>query len=56
MVEFQCWGLEPIDFQPQVGFVAEGLESDTVFCDSNLQERVKESVGIIQVTHQFVNC
>ncbi|OBS81858.1 hypothetical protein A6R68_24152 [Neotoma lepida] len=58
-VEVERWSLEPIDFQPQVC-----LESETVFHDSNLrekdwtdcEERVQESVGIFQVTHQFVNC
>ncbi|XP_006879871.1 PREDICTED: UPF0587 protein C1orf123 homolog [Elephantulus edwardii] len=64
IVEFECRGLEPVDFQPQAGFAAEGLESGTVFSDINLQEKdwtdydekAQESVGIYEVTHQFVKC
>uniref|UniRef100_A0A452VBI7 CXXC motif containing zinc binding protein n=1 Tax=Ursus maritimus TaxID=29073 RepID=A0A452VBI7_URSMA len=40
VVEFECPGLEPVDFQPQAGFAAEGVESGTVFSDINLQEKV----------------
>ncbi|XP_052032908.1 CXXC motif containing zinc binding protein isoform X3 [Apodemus sylvaticus] len=39
IVEFECRGLEPVDFQPQAGFAAEGVESRTVFSDINLQEK-----------------
>ncbi|KAM7097545.1 CXXC motif containing zinc binding protein isoform 2-T2 [Molossus nigricans] len=64
IVEFECRGLEPVDFQPQAGFAAEGAESGTVFRDINLQEKdwtdydekAQESVGIYEVTHQFVKC
>ncbi|KAK7800117.1 hypothetical protein U0070_010188 [Myodes glareolus] len=64
IVEFECRGLEPIDFQPQAGFAAEGVESGTVFSDINLQEKdwtdydekAQESVGIFEVSHQFVKC
>ncbi|XP_030181154.1 CXXC motif containing zinc binding protein isoform X3 [Lynx canadensis] len=64
IVEFECRGLEPVDFQPQAGFAAEGVESGTVFSDINLQEKdwtdydekAQESVGIYEVTHQFVKC
>ncbi|XP_044800934.1 CXXC motif containing zinc binding protein isoform X2 [Bubalus kerabau] len=64
IVEFECRGLEPVDFQPQAGFAAEGVESGTVFSDINLQEKdwtdydekVQESVGIYEVAHQFVKC
>ncbi|XP_063143466.1 CXXC motif containing zinc binding protein isoform X1 [Rattus norvegicus] len=41
IVEFECRGLEPVDFQPQAGFAAEGVESGTVFSDINLQEKVR---------------
>ncbi|XP_053432512.1 CXXC motif containing zinc binding protein isoform X2 [Nycticebus coucang] len=41
IVEFECRGLEPVDFQPQAGFAAEGVESGTVFSDINLQEKPK---------------
>nr|XP_012301211.1 UPF0587 protein C1orf123 [Aotus nancymaae] len=64
IVEFECQGLEPVDFQPQAGFAAESVESGTVFSDINLQEKdwtdydekAQESVGIYEVTHQFVKC
>ncbi|XP_060087830.1 CXXC motif containing zinc binding protein [Heteronotia binoei] len=64
VVEFECRGLEPVDFQPQAGFVAEGAESGTPFTDINLlekdwndyDEKIKESVGIYEVTHRFVKC
>ncbi|XP_036899133.1 CXXC motif containing zinc binding protein isoform X1 [Sturnira hondurensis] len=64
IVEFECRGLEPVDFQPQAGFAAEGVESGTVFSDINLQEKdwtdydekARESVGIYEVAHQFVKC
>ncbi|XP_021797379.1 CXXC motif containing zinc binding protein isoform X3 [Papio anubis] len=46
------------------GFAAEGVESGTVFSDIDLQEKdwtdydekAQESVGIYEVTHQFVKC
>lgn len=41
IVEFECRGLEPVDFQPQAGFAADGVESGTVFSDINLQEKVR---------------
>ncbi|XP_058159547.1 CXXC motif containing zinc binding protein isoform X2 [Dasypus novemcinctus] len=64
IVEFECRGLEPVDFQPQAGFAAEGVDSGTVFSDINLEEKdwtdydekAQESVGIYEVTHQFVKC
>ncbi|XP_028834196.1 CXXC motif containing zinc binding protein [Denticeps clupeoides] len=64
MVQFECRGLEPVDFQPQAGFAAEGAESGTKFPEVNLLEKdwtdydenASESVGIYEVTHQFVKC
>nr|DBA17947.1 TPA: hypothetical protein GDO54_016250 [Pyxicephalus adspersus] len=64
IVEFECRGLEPIDFQPQAGFAAEGAETGTPFNEINLQEKdwtdydekAQESVGIYEVTHQFKKC
>ncbi|XP_053103158.1 CXXC motif containing zinc binding protein isoform X4 [Hemicordylus capensis] len=60
IVEFECRGLEPVDFQPQAGFVAEGAESGTPFNEINLlekdwndyDEKIKDSVGIYEVTHR----
>ncbi|RXM98365.1 UPF0587 protein C1orf123-like [Acipenser ruthenus] len=64
IVQFECRGLEPVDFQPQAGFAAEGAETGTPFTEINLQERdwndydekAKESVGIYEVAHQFIKC
>ncbi|XP_016897763.1 CXXC motif containing zinc binding protein isoform X2 [Cynoglossus semilaevis] len=64
MVQFECRGLEPVDFQPQAGFAAEGAETGTQFPEINLQEndwtdydeKAKESVGIYEVSHKFVKC
>uniref|UniRef100_A0A3B3RP03 CXXC motif containing zinc binding protein n=2 Tax=Paramormyrops kingsleyae TaxID=1676925 RepID=A0A3B3RP03_9TELE len=64
MVQFECRGLEPVDFQPQAGFSAQGAESGTPFPEINLLERdwndydekISESVGIYEVTHKFVKC
>ncbi|XP_074077505.1 CXXC motif containing zinc binding protein isoform X2 [Macrotis lagotis] len=64
IVEFECRGLEPVDFQPQAGFAAEGTETGTAFSDINLlekdwtdyDEKAQESVGIYEVTHKFVKC
>uniref|UniRef100_A0A665VK59 CXXC motif containing zinc binding protein n=1 Tax=Echeneis naucrates TaxID=173247 RepID=A0A665VK59_ECHNA len=64
MVQFECRGLEPVDFQPQAGFAAEGAESGTPFPEINLlekdwtdyDEKTKESVGIYEVTHKFIKC
>ncbi|XP_062920305.1 CXXC motif containing zinc binding protein isoform X2 [Mobula hypostoma] len=62
IVQFECRGLEPVDFQPQAGFTAEGTESGTQFDEINLlekdwndyDEKIQESVGIYDVTHKFV--
>uniref|UniRef100_A0A674PN81 CXXC motif containing zinc binding protein n=1 Tax=Takifugu rubripes TaxID=31033 RepID=A0A674PN81_TAKRU len=64
MVQFECRGLEPVDFQPQAGFVAEGTETGTPFPEVNLlekdwtdyDEKLAASVGIYEVTHQFKKC
>ncbi|KAJ0011798.1 hypothetical protein NQD34_012773 [Periophthalmus magnuspinnatus] len=64
MVQFECRGLEPVDFWPQAGFAAEGAESGTPFPEITLlekdwtdyDEKVNESVGIYEVTHKFIKC
>ncbi|MBN3302249.1 CXXC motif containing zinc binding protein [Amia ocellicauda] len=64
MVQFECRGLEPVDFQAQAGFAAQGAESGTPFSEINLQEgdwndydeKSKESVGIYEVTHKVIKC
>uniref|UniRef100_A0A7N4PMI5 CXXC motif containing zinc binding protein n=1 Tax=Sarcophilus harrisii TaxID=9305 RepID=A0A7N4PMI5_SARHA len=52
IVEFECRGLEPVDFQPQAGFAAEGAETGTTFSDINLLEKV-QSVGVRGVGRGF---
>ncbi|KAA0718892.1 UPF0587 protein C1orf123 [Triplophysa tibetana] len=64
IVQFECRGLEPVDFQPQAGFAAKGAETCTQFPEINLvekdwteyDEKARESVGIYEVTHQFIKC
>ncbi|XP_056671935.1 CXXC motif containing zinc binding protein-like [Monodelphis domestica] len=64
IMDFECWGLEPVDFQPQPGFAAEDTETGTTFSDINLlekdwmdyDEKAQESERIYEVTHQFVKC
>uniref|UniRef100_A0A6Q2X1Z7 CXXC motif containing zinc binding protein n=1 Tax=Esox lucius TaxID=8010 RepID=A0A6Q2X1Z7_ESOLU len=64
IVQFECRGLEPVDFQPQAGFAADGPESGTKFPEITLlekdwtdyDEKISESVGIYEVTHQFIKC
>uniref|UniRef100_A0A671K881 CXXC motif containing zinc binding protein n=1 Tax=Sinocyclocheilus anshuiensis TaxID=1608454 RepID=A0A671K881_9TELE len=64
IVQFECRGLEPVDFQPQAGFAASGAETSTQFPEINLQEKdwtdydekASESVGIYEVTYQFIKC
>lgn len=40
IVIFECRGLEPVDFEPRIGWEAEGSESGTLFPDINLTEKV----------------
>ncbi|XP_020624907.1 UPF0587 protein C1orf123 homolog isoform X1 [Orbicella faveolata] len=62
MVAFDCRGLEPVDFSPRGGFVAEGVDSGSKFLEVNLtekdwsdyDEKASEAVGIYEVTHQFL--
>uniref|UniRef100_A0A3B3U916 CXXC motif containing zinc binding protein n=1 Tax=Poecilia latipinna TaxID=48699 RepID=A0A3B3U916_9TELE len=42
MVQFECRGLEPIDFQPQDW--------------NDYDDKAKECVGIYEVTHRFIKC
>ncbi|XP_014668654.1 PREDICTED: UPF0587 protein C1orf123-like [Priapulus caudatus] len=62
MVVFDCRGVEPTDFSPRTGFIAQGADSNTVFNDISLtekewadyDEKTKESVGIYEVEQKFV--
>eukprot|EP01135_Chromosphaera_perkinsii_P001111 Nk52_evm61s158 gene=Nk52_evmTU61s158 len=38
-VELECRGVEPIDYEPRVGFVCEGEESDLLFEEVDLSEK-----------------
>ncbi|VDM84924.1 unnamed protein product [Strongylus vulgaris] len=40
MLQFDCRGLEPFDFEPRNGWTAVGIESGTVFDDIDLSEKV----------------
>uniref|UniRef100_A0A3B3HWZ5 CXXC motif containing zinc binding protein n=1 Tax=Oryzias latipes TaxID=8090 RepID=A0A3B3HWZ5_ORYLA len=42
MVQFECRGLEPVDFQPQDW--------------TDYDEKASKSVGIYEVTHRFTKC
>ncbi|CAG0903345.1 unnamed protein product [Darwinula stevensoni] len=61
VVHFDCRGLEPVDFDARVGWVAEGTDTGTRFEDIDLKEKewvdyddkAKASVGIYEFEHQF---
>ncbi|WKY13286.1 hypothetical protein Q1695_004250 [Nippostrongylus brasiliensis] len=40
MIQLDCRGLEPIEFDPRMGWTAVGTESGTVFEDIDLSEKV----------------
>lgn len=62
VVAFDCRGVEPVDFSPRVGFVAEGEETGTPFNEVELttgewcdyDEKKGESVGVYEIEHKFV--
>ncbi|XP_033737813.1 CXXC motif containing zinc binding protein-like [Pecten maximus] len=62
MVVFDCRGMEPIDFSPRVGFMAEGAETGAKFPEVELtegdwvdyDEKQCESVGVYNIEHKFV--
>ena len=62
IVGFDCRGLEPFDFSPRIGFIAEGLESGTKFNEVNLEEKEwvdydeksNQSVGVYELEYKFV--
>lgn len=61
VVVFECRGMEPIDFSPRCGWVAEGTER-TLFDEVELQEgdwcdydeKTRQSVGVYDISHQFI--
>ncbi|XP_064607064.1 CXXC motif containing zinc binding protein-like [Liolophura sinensis] len=62
IVVFDCRGVEPTDFSPRTGFVAEGTDSGVQFNEITLSdgdwcdydERSKVSVGVYEFQHKFV--
>ncbi|VDI65263.1 CXXC motif containing zinc binding protein-like [Mytilus galloprovincialis] len=62
MVVFDCRGVEPIEFSPRVGFVAEGAESGTNFPEVELtegewcdyDEKASVPVGVSELGHKFI--
>ncbi|OPL20572.1 hypothetical protein AM593_10481, partial [Mytilus galloprovincialis] len=62
MVVFDCRGVEPIEFSPRVGFVAEGAESGTNFPEVELtegewfdyDEKASVSVAVGELGHKFI--
>uniref|UniRef100_A0AC34RAT9 Uncharacterized protein n=1 Tax=Panagrolaimus sp. JU765 TaxID=591449 RepID=A0AC34RAT9_9BILA len=62
IVKFDCRGLEPVDFDPRVGWRAIGVESGTVFEDIDLHdkewadydEKVNEPVEINNIGSRFI--
>jgi len=62
IVTFDCRGIEPIDFNPNVGWIAKVEGSSTVYHDIDLSQKewveydtkIKESVGIYDFEHQFI--
>lgn len=61
IVVFDCRGMEPVDFSPRIGFMAEGAETNTKFPEIDLtegdwadyDEKQKEAVGVYNIEHRF---
>jgi len=62
VVVFDCRGVEPVLFEPRMGWTAKGAESNTVFSNIDLtsldwadyDERSQLSVGIYELASRFV--
>lgn len=62
MVVFDCRGVEPVDFQPTVGFIAESSESGMEFREvsfaegdwTDYDENASVSVGVYELQHKFI--
>ncbi|XP_067935644.1 CXXC motif containing zinc binding protein-like [Watersipora subatra] len=62
VAQFDCRGVEPIDFEPRLGWAASSTESNSQFDDIDLtpkewseyDEKAGVSVSIMEVTSQFV--
>ena len=62
VVVFDCRGVEPVDFSPRVGYVAEGSESGAKFSEVELtegewydyDEKSAVSVAVHDLGHKFI--
>lgn len=62
IVNFDCRGIEPIEFTPRAGWIAKGVENGQTFEDIDLSEddwaeydeKNKQSVGITEFKSQFM--
>ncbi|KAF5294883.1 hypothetical protein FQR65_LT10681 [Abscondita terminalis] len=62
IVTFDCRGVEPIDFDPNEGWIAKVAETGKLYHDIDLSEKewveydtdIKESIGIYDFQFQFV--
>lgn len=62
IVQFDCRGIEPTEFQPRSGWIAKGIENGQTFDDIDLSEddwadydeKNKQSVGITEFQSQFI--
>ncbi|ESO03557.1 hypothetical protein HELRODRAFT_173258 [Helobdella robusta] len=61
IVVFECRGVQPIFFDPRVGWEVKGLESGTKFSDVDLSqdwadydEKAKDTVGVYELKYQFI--
>lgn len=61
-MQFDCRGIEPVEFEPRIGWKAEGVDTSTKFPDINLtekewadyDEKKNEPVGIYEFEYRFV--
>ena len=62
LVNFECRGLEPVDFDPRIGWQCVGADSGTPFEDIDLNElewadydeKAGQPVEINEIAHRFV--
>lgn len=62
LVQFDCRGVEPVEFSPSQPWKAEGADSGSRFAAINLEEgdwadydeKAADSVGIYELSGQFV--
>jgi len=62
IITFDCRGVEPVTFEPRMGWSTKGLESGTVFANVDLtaldwaeyDEKSQQAVGIYELTTRFL--